>query len=376
MQEITNKQCQICGEYVPVDAKTCPYCGENLDINQAIEQQNYQSASDNELIENNTQNNSDLEKCNKKFCIINRTLLKYSLITISVIILLIVIIFFIFYVVNLNTDVTIETHDNNKITESKILDTNLSENIKQAKILYKEGKLDEAAQLFQDEIDSNNDPVAYYYLGEIYKNNNFTKIAISNYKRALEYKKNFYEPLKRLAEIYTQKGENEVALDYANRALKQKSNDIEMLKTTAKIYRNLGNEEKLIQILQKIIEINPKEYDSNSYLAYYFYNQNKYKETIPYFQNMLNVVYDTNTAYGLAVCYAQIEYYSKAIEVLDLIIKNDPAEYYNAMQAKLKLSDMKNYYNSTHKKTPTPKVSKPQKTKQESYNNEAENALF
>ena len=91
---------------------------------------------------------------------------------------------------------------------------------------------------------------------------------------------------------------------------------------------------------------------------------------------MLNVVYDTNTAYGLAVCYAQIEYYSKAIEVLDLIIKNDPAEYYNAMQAKLKLSDMKNYYNSTHKKTPTPKVSKPQKTKQESYNNEAENALF
>lgn len=376
MQEITNKQCPICGEYIPFDTKICPYCCEDISGQEVATKQDGQNSFENELIKDNIQNKIDSMDVDEQIGKSNYSFLKYSLIITFVIIFSIAIVFLIFYLVNRNTDVTIIPHDNNSITESKLLEGNMPENIKQAKILYKEGKIDEAAQLFQDEIDSNNNPVAYYYLGEIYRDNKFTNIAISNYKSALEHKKNFYEPLKRLAEIYVQKGENEIALDYANKAIKQNAKDLELLKAFVQIYSNMSKEEELLQTHKKIVQLDKKDYNSNFYLAYHFYNRDNYKEAIPYLKNLLDIAYNTETAYNLAISYAQIEYYTKAIEILDLIINNDPYEYYNATYAKLKLNNMKNYYNATHKQTSTKKNSRPTKQQQESFDNEAENALF
>lgn len=64
------------------------------------------------------------------------------------------------------------------------------------------------------------------------------------------------------------------------------------------IYSRQDNTEKLIATHKKIVSIDKKDYSSNYFPA----------------------KYNTDIAYGLAVCYSRIEYYTKAIEVLDLII--------------------------------------------------------
>ncbi len=382
MTEPKNKQCPLCGEYIPIDDKKCKYCGNDFELDEKSSiNQNMPEHESNSLEDASVIPDKKMAQKNKKI------LLKYIWIILITFIVGVIIIFAVLFFINKNTDVTIAPKDK-KAAIPSILENKLSENISKAKRLYKDGNIYEAAQLFQDEIDSNNNPTAYYYMGEIYLENSFSKIAISNYKNALKYKKNFYEPLKRLAEIYASQGEDEVALEYATKAMKQNSKDTELLTTIAQIYNNLGEEDKVLSIYKKVVQLNSKAYDANSYLAYYYYDKSEYKEAIQYLKNLLNISYDTQTAYNLAISYANIEYYSKAIEVLDLIIKNDPYEYYNAESAKTRLTDMKEYYKATHKnavaspkKTTPTKINSPKpalKPKQEptTYDQEAENALF
>ena len=108
-------------------------------------------------------------------------------------------------------------------------------NIEKAKKLYNEKDIDNAAMLFQEEIDNNNNPVALYYMGEIYKDQDFTKIAIEYYKQSIENKANFFEPNKRLAEVYLSRMEYFDAQIYGEKALEIKPKDLELLKTMVQI---------------------------------------------------------------------------------------------------------------------------------------------
>ena len=62
--------------------------------------------------------------------------------------------------------------------------------------------------------------------------------------------------------------------------------------------------------------------------------------------------YDTNIAYGLVVCYMKVEYYTKAIEVLNKIIANDSYEYYSATNLKNRLIELRDGYNREHGRQP------------------------
>lgn len=367
MAELKNKQCPFCGEYIPLDSKICEYCNESL-VNNIETRADYQEKGTNEVVQPNSE-----EKRNHI-----KSRLSNVLFVILAAIVGCVLVLGIFFVIHRNIDVGFATNEQVK-AKPHILSKANNGNLRKAKNLYKEGHVDESAQLFQNEIDSSNDPIAYYYMGEIYREQGFSKIAISNYNKALENKKGFYEPLKRLAEVYLGKYENEKALEYATKAIKMHPNDVELLKTIAQIYQNMGNSDKLLEIYKKIVTLDKKDYSSNYYLANYYYQSENYKEAIPYLNNLINTEYNTNLAYSLAVSYSQIEYYTKAIETLDLIIKKDPYEYYSATYAKSRLSDMKDYYNSTHKKTPVKKVptTKPKnEAPKNDYTEEAENALF
>ena len=367
MTELKNKQCPFCGEYIPLDSEICKYCKESL-VNNIETRSTYQEKGTNEVV----QPDSEEKRTHTK------TRLSYVLFLILSTIVGGVLVLGMFFVVHRNIDVGFATNEQVK-ARPHILSKANNGNLEKAKQLYKEGHIDESAQLFQNEIDSSNDPTAYYYMGEIYREQGFSKIAISNYNKALENKKGFYEPLKRLAEVYLDKYENDKALEYATKAIKMHPNDVELLKTIAQIYQNMGNSDKLLEIYKKIATLDKKDYSSNYYLANYYYQSEKYKEAIPYLNNLINTEYNTDLAYSLAISYSQIEYYTKAMEILDLIIKKDPYEYYSATYAKSRLSDMKDYYNSTHKKTPVKKVSttKPKnETQKNDYTEEAENALF
>jgi tetratricopeptide (TPR) repeat protein len=378
---IKNKQCPICGEYILKDSKFCKYCGEKLqegnDTEEIIQE------NQNTLEKNNAQKEKVIEQFDKNEFMPHSNLSKKQKVVLGVVVSIIIGIAIAlggYFYMHKNFNDEIPFNISEPIPKPHILNKGNTENIDSAKILYKEGNIDEAAQLFQNEIYNANDPVAYYYLGEIYKDGGYTKIAIENYKKALEYKNNFYEPQKRLAQMYLAKSENDTALTYANSALKQNPDDVELLKTLASIYYNLNDSENLRQTHQKIANLDKKDYYSNYYMAYYYYDKNEYREAIPYLCNLVDNNYNTDIAYSLVISYTNIEYYTKAIETLDIIIKNDPYEYYSATYAKSRLSDMKAYYNATHKKSSTKSPKQNYSTTSTSnnidYNKEAENDLF
>ena len=377
MTESMNKQCPVCGEYIPKDSEICEFCGEkfinpsdnedNQADEQVLEENPDESETETQTEEESGGEQNDAEELNLPKQ--NRSI--KGLLIAGVFLLAAISVLGVLFFVSKGIDVSIEPQnkENTSSASHSILHGKSSVNIDKAKIMYQDGNTDEAAQLFQDAIDAEANPVAYYYMGEIYREQGFTKIAIQNYKKALDNKKDFYEPIKRLAEVYLSKGDSDTALGYALRGAKQKPKDVELLKTLANIYYNTDDEDNMLKTYKQIASIDKKDYESNRYLANYYYDRDEYKETVPYFNNLLDVEYDTDLAYTLAMCYAKIEYYTKAMEVLDLIIKKDSSEYYRATSAKSRLAEMKADYNAAHGKNSSG-------NSRDEYNDEAEDALF
>lgn len=345
MVDVQNKQCPICGEYIPVYATKCEFCNEELVQNEecAEKDDTFEKASVQDLSENNEQLSRIEEYASEQKSNKIRAIL---IIVISAIIGLLGTLA-ILYKIHSSIDVSFNV-DKTK-SQSVVKDfVRSNSNIEKAKKLYNEKDIDNAAKLFQEEIDNNNNPVALYYMGEIYKDQDFTKIAIEYYKQAIDNKSNFFEPNKRLAEVYYSRGEYFEAQVYGEKALAIKPKDLELLKTMVLIYDSNSEVDKLIATYIDIVELEPKNIIANGFLAIYNYRNEDYKTAAIYISNLLDVKYDTDIAYTLVNCYVKIEYYTKAIEVLNRIIENDAYEYYRASNIRDYVEELRAGYNRSH----------------------------
>ena len=355
MTDIKNKQCPFCGEYIPVDSLKCEFCNEDLPHEEVAEekanieeQEEFIEETDNpaEYVESLVQKRFDNEeKTNNKFKLI-MTLLIAAVVGVAVTM-------GVLYKIHSGIDVSFNTDNSQKpsIVKKAI---GSSANIDKAKKLYNDKELEKAAALFQEEIDKNDNPVANYYMGEIYNDQSFTKIAIEYYKQADRNKKDFFEPKKRLAQVYYGRGEYDQAESYGEKALKINPNDLELLKTMTEVYEEQDETDKLLSAYKTIIKLEPKAKDANEYLAMYYYKRDDYKTAAVYINNILNIEYDTDIAYALVNCYVKVEYYTKAISVLDKIIAKDSYESYRASNIKSYVEDLRDGYNVSHGRVPIP----------------------
>jgi tetratricopeptide (TPR) repeat protein len=257
--------------------------------------------------------------------------------------------FAVFYITNNKTALT--AHQSKISKDSKHVvenDKSVKQNLETAKDLYKSEKYEESAVLLQKEIDKNNDAVANYYMGEVYRAQGYLKIAIDYYKIADERKSNFFEAKKRLAMTYLDKHDIDSALDYGEKAYSINKKDKELLATLIHLYKIEEDDDRLLTLYQDLIKIDAKNYDANDYLAAYYFKRDNYKEAAKYIETLLSIKYNTDVAYILAVCYAKVEYYSQAIRVLNLIEKNDSSEYYNVQNYKENMQYLRDSYNYSH----------------------------
>lgn len=329
MENIEQIECPYCGEYIDSQSNFCEYCGENLE---ALHQK------ENDDILNSEKSNFSFKK--QVFIIITA-------------ILIVVMIFVVLWFFSSNLDVNIYPNNerkNEQSTEQKISNNETKQDIEKAKQLYADKDYIGAGKILQQIIDSNNSPIANYYMGEVYKDQGYLKIAIKYYQEANKNKNNFYEAKKRLAQTYYEYNDSDNALLYGNNAYSINSKDKELLDLLITLYRDERDDDKLLELNKALVLVDPKNYEANDYIASYYLNKEQYKESIKYIETMLNIKFNTKTAYALAYCYAKMEYYTQAIKILDEIQEYDYSEYYRAEQYKENMSLLRDSYNFEHSK--------------------------
>ncbi len=347
MTEIKNIQCVSCGEFIPVDAAICQFCGEKT----VKESDNSNDDATNEFLEDEVQEISKKDG-NKLFIMIS------SLTVVFVLGLL-----FTFSILkHFSPEISLPKLSKNQKNTHKpkvnvLGSRKSSSDLKKAIELFKVEKYDLSAELLQKEIDLYDNAEAYYYMAQIYSERGFTNLALKTYKQADLKRKNYAEPKIKLAQMYLNKYDYETAEKYAQDALNINPKDIKTLEILVRVYSLLGKTDKVIETHKKIVAVEPKNYDSNYELANYYYGRDEYKAAIPYINTILDIEFNSNIAYSLASCYVKIEYYTKAMEVLDRIMVNDRDEASYARYLKANISLLREDYrlnNKPAKTAPTP----------------------
>jgi len=352
MSEIKNIQCTICGEYIPKDSEECEYCGEVI----------AKSDKDETKKLDNTQNISNDDSQNDKYQSNAPSAIIFYSFLIALFIFSTIGIVFYLHKVHSTIDVSFNTEpkqafsaaipdffNKDNAAASKEKSQNDSQ-INQAISLLKQKKYEASAEILQSEINSSNSAKAYFYMGEIYNEQYYTKIAISYYKKAIQYNSNYFEPKKRLTQIYLGMSDYDSAYDYGTQAMNLNSKDKELLNCMISIYYYNDDTAKLIETYKKLVSVDTYNYSANSYLAYHYYDNGEYKEAALYFRNLMKDNYSSYIAYKLADCYMETEYYSDAIKVYETIMEKSPYEYYYASYKKERAQQLKNLYIMNHKK--------------------------
>jgi len=285
-EKVKKIQCQYCAEYISADAEICEYCGENIILKEEPFKRPYSKV-----------------KRHKKPIII----------TVAVLVLILILLGF--FIILKRYNETIEQTANET--------TNMNE----ARMYFKEKNYDKAADLFQNEINNNADPIAYFYMGRIYQEQGYVDMAVDNFKKAIDIKGDFFEADFELEKIYFDKYDIAKTIDYGEKAVRLKPKHEESLKILAKAYSQKGDSENALDLYKKLYNINSKDYDANQLIGNDYFNKKLYKEALPYFKKAFELNNNSEDGINLAKCYIEIEYYTNAIKILNEILTDDPYNY-------------------------------------------------
>lgn len=314
------KQCPICGEYIPVESTICEYCGENIAPDNTNDVEQVENVQENESISDNNKDIKEEPKTAKKYFILLVILISIALLWILM--------FAVMDKYGKSTDTAIYTQDKDNGQQEQTVDKDNNKEIEEAKQYFKEKKYEQAATILEKEIENSQNPTAYFYLGRIYQEQNYTDLAIENFKKAIANKKDFFEPLLELTKIYYNKNNYSLALDYGTSALKIKNNNKELLKILLQIYIDKDDDlDKIFEISKLLVKVDPKNFDANVGAGLYYHKKDNFKTASTYLKQALDVRFERDVALLLARDYMEVEQYTNAINVLDKILSDNPYDY-------------------------------------------------
>lgn len=295
-EKVKKIQCPYCAEYILENTEICEYCGEKIVQDKPQFKQ------------------SRIKKQKIKFPI------KYVLISIAILLIAMIVTFF--FLKRNHPDT--KTSFNNESIEQSVNETT---DMNEARLYFKEKNYDKAAELFQKEIDNNDNPIAYFYMGRIYQEQNYIDMAVENFKKALDIKGDFFEADYELEKIFFDKFDVTNTIEYGEKATKLKPEHEESLKILAQAYSRQGDSEKALTLYKKLYKINSKDYDTNKSIGDDYFNKQQYKEALSYLAKAFELNNNSEDGLNLSKCYIEMEYYTNAIKTLNKILKNDPYNY-------------------------------------------------
>jgi len=192
--------------------------------------------------------------------------------------------------------------------------------------LLQSGNVASATEKFNRIIELDPDfAIAYHYLGEIYLNADNISRAIPMFEKAMEID-DFAGPGFRLGQCYLKQGKLADAAGILKLEMQYTIEDVDVLISMGTMFLEMNENDFASNCFLKATDVDPKNYLPFYYMGFSMYNSGEAADAIHFF----NYAIDLNGKHVesrkmLAVCYASLKQFSQAIEYIDKILADEPA---------------------------------------------------
>jgi len=168
------------------------------------------------------------------------------------------------------------------------------------------------------------EPKIYFLKGVLYWEKNDTALALSSWQTAIEQDVTFGDGYARLASFYIEKKDFNTADQYLRSGLRLRPNDAILNYDMGVFLTNKGFLDSAIGFYEKAITLDRKLFLAKQNLAYLRFDQRKYAEAIPLFEECLpSEPKNSSIAYFLGLSYQFTGELEKAKAELERVIKLD-----------------------------------------------------
>ncbi len=185
---------------------------------------------------------------------------------------------------------------------------------------YDNGEYDKAIENLNKQLEIVDDPDAYNYLAKIYMEKGNNELAVENYKKAVEFKPDFFEPNFELGKYYFSINDYKTASKYLTTASNSQPDNIEPLSLTAETYKQTGKADEAVKIFERILEMEPNSAFANAKIGEIYFQRLQYREAIPYLEDSIQTSFEENVAIELAKCYFELNSLDAAKSIADEIL--------------------------------------------------------
>ncbi len=188
------------------------------------------------------------------------------------------------------------------------------------------GNYNSAAYMLEQAYELNKNNYLYSYnLGVLYSRLNDSQKALNYYIKAIEINPNYVESYVNAASLLKGKNDNK-ALDYLLQAYKINSNDEKILLSLAQTLKDMFENEKSLELVNKIIENNPKSAEAYSLLGINYMDTGNYELASDAYDMSLEICPNNiNYLHGKAIVLKYLGKEEESKKLLEYIVKQDNA---------------------------------------------------
>lgn len=180
---------------------------------------------------------------------------------------------------------------------------------------YEDHDFENAKELFNKQIQKDNNAKAYYYLGKVYEAENSDYPAIYNYTQALRLNPKANDILVPLVKLCIKTDNQEGINEFVKPAYEFDKNNMEIALAYAKKLVNDNNMDEAVKILRIINQKDPKNMYVNTQLAHYYYDKGNIPEAYKFAKSM--PIENLGTAKFVADICIKKEHFKEAMTIME-----------------------------------------------------------